>query len=103
MLQPRVQRADVVLPFAQGTSKHSSVPVRKLRGLPNSVPKDKDRLLPLIQETVEEGGSVLVFCGGRAQTQSTAGMTADNLALKEALPACLSFMFHSTAQVFRVS
>ena len=61
--------------------------MRKLRALPASVPKDKDRLLPLIQETVEEGGSVLVFCGGRAQTQSTAGMTADNLAPSRVLPA----------------
>jgi replicative superfamily II helicase len=52
-----------------------------MRELSPSVPKDKDRLLPLIAETVNEGGSVLVFCGGRAQTQSGASMAAENMVL----------------------
>ena len=63
----------------QGKSDHSSMPVRKLRELPQSSDRDKDRLVPLIAETLHEGGSVLVFCGGRAQTQSGAGLVVDML------------------------
>ncbi len=63
----------------QGRSKHSSAPVTQLRKLPESSARDKDRLIPLIKETLEEGGSVLVFCGGRAQTQSGASLVTDML------------------------
>jgi len=51
----------------QGKSEHSSAPVKKLRELPKGVAKDKDRLLPLIAETVNDNSSVLVFCGGRCK------------------------------------
>ena len=53
--------------------------MRKLRELPRSNARDRDRLLPLVAETVNEGGSVLVFCGGRAQCQSGAQLVADLL------------------------
>ena len=66
-------------PVFQERSQHSTAPVRKLRELPGSSARDNDRLLPLVAETVNEGGSVLVFCGGRAQCQSGAQLVADLL------------------------
>lgn len=63
----------------QGKSEHHSAPVKQLRKLRGSCARDKDRLIPLVAETVAEGGSVLVFCGGRAQTQSGAGLVVDML------------------------
>ena len=53
--------------------------MKRLRKLPESSTRDKDRLIPLIAETLKEGGSVLVFCGGRAQTQSGATLVVDML------------------------
>ena len=53
--------------------------MKQLRKLPESSERDKDRLIPLIAQTLREGGSVLVFCGGRAQTQSGAGLVVDML------------------------
>ena len=60
--------------------------MKRLRELPESVPRDKDRLLPLVAEPVNEDSSVLIFCSSRAQTQSTAAFVADHLAslLKDA-------------------
>ena len=60
--------------------------MKRLRELPESIPRDKDRLLPLVAEPVNENSSVLIFCSSRAQTQSTATFVADHLAslLKDA-------------------
>ena len=69
----------------QGRSNHSCAPVKQLRKLPASSTRDKDRLIPLIAETLREGGSVLVFCGGRAQSQSGAGLVVDMLKGSEEL------------------
>ena len=63
----------------QGRSQHSSAPVREIRELPDSGVRDKDRLMPLIAETVAEGSSVLIFCGGRTQSQSGAKLAAEML------------------------
>ena len=63
----------------QGKSENSSAPVKALRSLPESTPRDRDRLVPLVAETLEEGGSVLVFCGGRGQTQTGATLILDHL------------------------
>lgn len=69
-------------------SEHSSAPLKEQRQLPKSCSaRDKDRLLPLVIETLYEGDSVLVFCGSRLQTQCTAGMIA------EALPRVLVAKF----------
>jgi replicative superfamily II helicase len=42
------------------------------RALPASSPKDRDRFVPLVAEAAKDGHSVLVFCGGRRQTEGCA-------------------------------
>ena len=49
------------------------------RQLPESDARDRDFLLPLLAEVVEEDGSVLVFCASRKQCQSCAELIADLL------------------------
>lgn len=60
--------------------------LRRLRELPQSLAKDPDRLLPLVMEEAAGGGSVLIFCGGRGQARSTAGLVAVALAAEQGAP-----------------
>ena len=64
-------------------------PLRQLRELPESIARDKDRLLPLVIEPVNDSSSVLIFCASRAQTQSTATFIAQHLSefLRKPWPA----------------
>ena len=52
-----------------------------VRQLPEIDERDRDCLVPLIAEALNEGGtnSVLVFCSSRKQCQSRADMVADLL------------------------
>lgn len=84
---------------SQEQSAHSSIPLRKVRKLPPSSDKDKDRLVPLIAETLLEGGSVLVFCGSRIQTQSGTGMVVEGLSTYTELKTALDLRMRREALV----
>lgn len=62
-------------------AKAGEVELEAVRQLPDSDERDRDCLVPLIAEALNEGGtnSVLVFCSSRKQCQSCADMVADLL------------------------
>ncbi|GFR45397.1 hypothetical protein Agub_g6680, partial [Astrephomene gubernaculifera] len=56
-----------------------SEPLVEERELPESSPKDPDRLVPLVAEVAREGHSTLVFCASRNACQGCAGLLAELL------------------------
>lgn len=58
--------------------------------VPESSGRDPDRIVPLVAECVEEGGSILIFCSSRKQCEKCADMLADLLPGRlKVLPRCL--------------
>lgn len=62
-------------------AKQGQLDLEFLRQLADGDDRDKDHLVPLIAEALNEGGtnSVLVFCASRKQCQSCADIVADLL------------------------
>lgn len=51
--------------------------LEKVRTLPTSDTRDKDRIVPLVAEAFAKNESILIFCSSRRQCESCAELIAD--------------------------